>query len=164
MKKIALTILLITIGLSSFAKHSRQKRNPPRSNKIESVSMSRTACYGRCPVYTIEITKSGLATYNAQMFNADTGIFQKNIGAKTALQLFDQMNADRIDTCKDLYPTRVQDLPGVVYTITYKDSLKTIRNANLGPYFLKQLSASIDSIGKKTDDSWKKLPAPRNTK
>jgi len=161
MRKIALVILSLIISVSSFAKH-KHKKSQPASN-IESVSMRRTACYGHCPVYTIEIDKNGTATYTATLFNADTGTFTKNIGSKKVMDIFNQFNTYRVDTCQNAYKPRATDLPGVMFTIHYTNNTKTIMNVNYGPAFLKQLIEVMDSIvGKKTDNTWQKITPPHN--
>ncbi len=157
MKKLALIILLLAVSVTSFARHKHKKKKGG-TNEIESVSMHRTGCFGRCPIYTVEINENGIATYTAKMFNADTGTFQKNIGTTKAMEVINQFAAYRVDTCKDDYKTRAQDIPSIIYTIKYRDSTKTISNANFGPYFLRtQLSGLMDNTAKKTDDSWKKV-------
>src|SRR5437868_9298898 len=99
MKKLILFILLLSVSSPSFAGHKHKKKHK-NTNEIESVSMSRTGCFGRCPVYTIEISKSGTATYSARMFNPDTGVFRKNIGEAKAMEVINQFSDYRVDTCK----------------------------------------------------------------
>ena len=119
--------------------------------------MHRTACFGRCPDYMIEINNSGVVTYTAIRFCEDTGVFKKDIGASKAREIIDQFTTYKVDTCKDIYESRIQDVPGMVMTIKYKTTTKIIRDANFGPFFLQRLAEAIDAVGKKTDDTWKKV-------
>ena len=156
MKKFTLVVLFLLAGQVTFAKsHKHKKKKSPGS--ITSVSMRRTGCFGRCPDYTIEIDNDGAVTYTARRFCPDSGVFKKNIGVAKAMEVIGQFETDRVDTCQDVYTNRIQDVPGIILTIKYEDTTKTIANAHFGPRFLKDLAAAVDAAGKKTDDSWKKV-------
>jgi hypothetical protein len=157
MKKIVLVILFLATGLATFAKQNKNKKKSASGNDIISVTMHRTMCFGRCPDYQIEIDNKGMATYSAIRFNADSGIFKKNIGVAKAKEVLGQFKTYRIDTCKNEYDNRIPDMAGIIYTVKYKTSKKTIYNAHFGPAFLKQLAEVMDAAGKKTDNSWKKI-------
>jgi hypothetical protein len=152
-------IFLLFLTLSAGAKQKKHKKKSKTTSGIVSIEMRRTACFGRCPDYSIEVNKDGTATYTARMFNEDTGTFTKKIGTKKALEILAQYEAMRIDTCRDVYESRMQDLPGIVYNVHYKDSTKMIRNANFGPVFLTKMAKDpMDGlVGKKTDGSWTKI-------
>ena len=158
MKKTALIILALLVGFSVYAKHhKRKKKQQATTSSMISVTMRRTPCYGRCPNYEIQLDNDGTAIYTAIRFNPDTGTFTKNIGAAKVKEIIDQFNSYRVDTCQDLYRNRIADLPGINFTIKYKDSTKNIRNAQFGPGFLKTLATAVDDAAKKTDDSWTKV-------
>jgi Domain of unknown function (DUF6438) len=151
---LALSLLICSGAIAGQAKHKKKKA---ATGNILSVEMRRTACFGRCPDYSIEVAANGKATYSARVFNADTGIFTKQIGTKKAMSYISKFNAIRIDTFRDLYQSRMQDVPGFVYTIRFRDSTKVIRNANFGPVILKKLANDMDGlVGKKVDGTWKK--------
>lgn len=161
MKKIILGISVIAVCLPACGFTKKKKA---QKNEIVSVSMSRTVCFGFCPDYTIEMNKDGSTIYTAKRFNEDTGIFRKNIGAKTAQDIFAQFTAYRVDTCSEIYENRIPDLPGINYTIKYKNRTQEIVHANFGPAFLAELAKSMDAVGKKTDKAdktWKKTGMPK---
>ena len=158
MRKAFLVLLALSIGFNSHAKHKKHKKQQKSGSGIVSVHMHRPGCYGRCPTYMIDINAAGLVTYSAMRFNADTGEFTKNAGTKKAEEIFNQIITTRIDTCKDEYKAPNTDLPGMILTITYKNSVKTINNANYGPAVLRLLAEKMDAIvGGKTDKTWKKV-------
>ena len=165
MRKIALGILLLVVCISAFAKQSKHKKKSLPANEIVSVSLFHSACYGRCPVYTIEVNKNGIATYTATLFNPDTGVFTKNIGVAKATEVINRFNAYRVDTFQDRYASRFTDMPGTVFTIKYKSSpTKKIIDESAGPPALIQLRVMMDSvvITRKVDNSWhKKTETPK---
>ena len=155
MKKLVLLALAFLIFCSAQAKHRKHKKSGKPLNKIETIKMQRTACYGRCPTYIIELNKNGLAYYTAYRFTADSGVFEKYIGEKRAGEIFDQAINSNIDTCQNVYPMRIPDLPGLIFTIKYTDSTKIINNANFGPAVLRKLADALDSLpNKKVDETW----------
>jgi hypothetical protein len=155
MRKITLLFLLIVASATAFAQEATT------SPEIISVNMHRTACFGRCPDYTIEISKNGTATYTAIRFNTDTGIYKKNIGTKKARAILKEFATYRVDTCREMYENRIPDLPGIYYIIKYQGRTQKIANANFGPAFLKSMAEEMDKIGKKEGKGWKKTGMPK---
>lgn len=156
MKKTFLVILILAATSSVFAaRHKKAKKHTSKSNII-SVSMHRTACFGRCPDYIIELSSDGMATYTGIRFTQDSGVYTKNIGTAATNKLMNDLTAYRIDTCQATYPQRITDVPGIYYIIQYKNGRKQqIANANFGPVFLKEIALRMDSLVK-VDASWTK--------
>lgn len=166
MKKITLIILALVIGFTSCtqAKTVKKKKKVKQSaTEIISVKMHRTACFGSCPDYTIEINKDGNVVFTGFRFTDDTGVFKKNIGVAKSKEIIAQFVAYRADTCQELYENRIPDLPGLNFEIKYPAKTKKIFCANFGPGFLKELADAMDAAGKKDDSKgWKKTgPAPK---
>jgi uncharacterized protein DUF6438 len=158
MKPTTLFMVFFTLSFPATAQHPHK---PQPTGEMESVQIFRTGCHGRCPTYSVEINRSGIVTYIAVRFCPDTGTFNKNIGTAKAMEILNKVNSYRPDTCKDVYPNHAADLPGLIYTIKYKNKIKNIRNARWGPNFLSLLSKDIDAAGKKSDNiGWKKVMPP----
>lgn len=161
MKKLSVIILLAVATVSCFATSKKSAKKNGAAPAITSIKLQRTACYGRCPEYSIEISKDGSVVYTAVRFNEDTGIFKKNIGTKKAKAIFDEFASYRVDTCRERYELTITDLPGLIYTIKYPGRTQRIINANFGPPFLKTLAEHVDEAGKKTGTGWKKTGMPK---
>ncbi len=156
MRNLLLVIIAVLFFIPADARHKKRKAQKVTKGPIVSVMIHHTACFGRCPDYKVEISNDGTATYTGIRFVTDSGVFKKNIGIKRANDIFNIVMANRLDTCKKMYENRVPDLPGLYYTIKYKDSTKNILNAEWGPYILREIADSIEAVGKKTDNSWKR--------
>lgn len=158
-KLIFFTLVLIT--LAPLISWGIKKKKRVNNNPIISVTMQRTACYGRCPEYKIEMDRYGNVNYTGIRNVSDTGMFTKNIGYPATMTILDKLNKNKVDTCRKLYETRIPDLPGIMYTITYKDSTKRILAAEWGPAYLKETAEDMDKIGKPTDKTWKRIKAKK---
>ncbi len=136
----------------------------PTGNAIITLEFSRGACFGKCPVYSIKLYNTGLVRYTGTSFVKYQGVYEKKFKKADIQKLLDEAAAYHIDTCQEKY-MYVPDMPGIDYTITYKNKTKKIQNAHRGPEFLRQLATDIDSAVK-VDGNWKKIAAkttdPRN--
>lgn len=164
MKKNVLGIL--SIAIISFAacagkkQIAKQQSTSVATTNVTYVQMSRTACFGRCPEYSIEVYNDGLVRYTGRRNVKDSGIYEKNIGEAKAAALLQDFNTYRVDTCKESYQILISDLPGLNYTIQYNGKTKNIRNASFGPNFLKILAKNIDDAIA-VDATWKKIPSAK---
>lgn len=154
--KLPLLLGTLLIMIAACAAQKKGGKSSQQSPAITSITMHRTACFGRCPDYSIELHADGQTTYNGYRFTDHQGVYEKNIGAAKAAELIQQFKNYRVDTCQNEYRMLVSDLPGIIYTIRTGEDSKTIRNAHFGPGFLKTLAKSMDEAIK-VDNSWKKV-------
>lgn len=169
MKNILVGIFLMAGCLVAVAKQAKEKKKAKDGNEIVSVAVQHTGCFGRCPTYSIEVSNDGYAKYTGIRFIKDSGVYKKNIGKEKAMQIINRFVTYRADTCKDIYPARITDLPGIMYTIKYRNKkTKTIYDTpNDGPIVLLTLRVRIDSLanGEQLDKGWKRIaPAQKKKK
>lgn len=117
--------------------------------------MGRSACFGTCPSYTLEVFETGLIRYNGKSHVEKMGVYEKRINASDAIKFITEFNTLQPDTLHYLYETKIADLPGIYYFISYQDSVKRILNADAGPRILYDWSKKFDSFAH-FDASWKK--------
>lgn len=153
---------LVLAVMLFFTACTAQKKSA--SSDLSYVSMQRTACFGKCPVYKLEIYKDGLVRYTAIQFTPDSGVYEKNIGEEKAQKLLNSFAAHRPDTLQKEYNMPIADLPGINIVFKKGNTVKEVRNAEFGPMFLKELSLEMDELVKENpgalpeiDRSWKKI-------
>lgn len=153
---------LLAVATLLFAACAAQKKSAS-GTKVSYVQIWRTACFGKCPTYKLEVFENGTVRYSG-MQNTDTGIFEKNIGKEKAGALLAKFSEKRVDTLNTEYKMLVADLPGLVYTFKYDNTVKQVRNAEFGPTFLKELAYELDKFVKdepgstpKIDGTWTKI-------
>lgn len=157
-----LSVLLFCTG--AFAMHKKKKRSGQSQTSssvvnrsgIKSVLMGRSACFGTCPAYTIEIFETGKVRYTGKSHTEYTGTYEKDISKNDAVNFLNEFAAIRPDTLQYLYKQRIADLPGFYYFITYADSVKKVLNAEEGPEMLRAWALRFDQFNT-VDERWKKL-------
>ncbi len=154
-------MLVLSGAVLAFAACAQSKKTSKNDatalRSMTAVRMDRGACFGRCPVYSIELRRDGNARYYGKNFTQHQGIWEKNIGADKAVALLRQFETARVDTCKNMYDVPVSDLPGLYYRFDYADkSTKNINNANFGPRILGTLGQSLDEAVQ-VDNTWRKI-------
>lgn len=75
--------------------------------------MHRTACFGKCPTYSLDINKNGSVTYTSVRFTKFEGIYTKKFPIDKVKNIFLQINLLKLDTCKNEYEQMIADLPGL---------------------------------------------------
>lgn len=156
MKKSILVIILFLAFVQIANAMYRKKKKVQKPVHITFVSMHRTACFGRCPDYTIEIHADGTAKYFGYMFTQHQGVYEKKLDNAQVAALFKQFETYRVDTCKDNYVMRVTDVPGIIFNLEYDGKEKKINNANFGPPFLPELARLVDNTAN-INSTWKKI-------
>jgi hypothetical protein len=146
----AMKKLLLFLGLLFSVSIYAQRKT------INKVSMHRTACFGKCPTYSLEINKNGSVTYTSIRFTKFEGIYIKVFPIDKVKNIFLQINLLKLDTCKNEYEQIIADLPGLNFNIDYTNAKKQIVNAHFGPKFLKRLAMNIDKEFS-IDSTWKKI-------
>lgn len=159
MKKYIVTFtLLIAIALTACAypKKIRTKKTKPSGITVTSIQMTRGACFGRCPSYTVSIESNGNAAYQGRTFAPYEGEYVKTFSPQQVAALFAEFSKYRLDTCQENYKVMLPDLPGMDFTLIINGKEKTIRNASFGPDFFRVLAIKVDATVK-IDDTWRKI-------
>jgi Domain of unknown function (DUF6438) len=154
MNKLLIFFAAFILIFSVAAKRHKKKRKES-DVAITSVMLYHGGCYGRCPIYSVQLDKNGTVTYHGIRFVPDTGVYRKVIGKNAALRTLHRFEEYRVDTCKRLYQA-TPDVSSFNVTVAYTDSIKQINNASFGPAFLSQLAAAIDSLKMTDTIGWRR--------
>lgn len=137
MKKATL-LLLVVIGL--FA--CKDKKLSNYSYSAESViEMKTTACYGKCPVFTMTIDGMGNATYHGKRYAKKQGAHKKQFNAQETNALFKAFENAEYFNFEDEYTSDVTDLSTTYLTFRHRGKDKKIKLYFDYPTKLKELSA-----------------------
>ena len=109
------------------------------------ISLQRTACFGTCPIYKIEIFSDGSGIYTGTRFVKNIGITKFYLSETQINLILTQAETIGFTNMKDEYSEPISDLPTTFIQI--KD--KKIRDYTGAPKTLKKLESLIDQLYEK---------------
>ncbi len=114
------------------------------------ISLKRTMCYGRCPVYSLTIYGDGTLVYRGEMYVRVIGKWTTRISKEKVRLLIKKFKQVNFFSFKDKYDyLYMTDMPSAIVSITIDGKTKTVTHY-LGdisaPKELSQLERYIDEV------------------
>jgi len=129
---------------------------PAPADEAAAVTLERTPCYGRCPVYTVAITKSGLVRFEGKRFVADSGSHSARIAPSAVESLLAELDRGGFFGFEDRYVSGAPacgpyatDLPSAITSVDDGDVSKQIQHdhgCSRAPGVLSSLEQRIDEV------------------
>jgi hypothetical protein len=147
MKKILFIVLLFSLFSCSTHKDSFDHSFKLSSEKDKEliISLQRTACFGTCPIYKIEIFSDGSGIYTGTRFVENIGVTKFSLSETQMNLILTKAEAIGFTSMKEEYSEPISDLPTTFIQI--KD--KKIRDYTGAPKTLKNLENLIDQLYQK---------------
>lgn len=145
----SLTFILNESCTSSKPAITQKSEKENYSNPSDSLffSMERTPCYGKCPVYKVNIYRSGHASFEAIRNVADkNGIYKTTFTKEEMKMISDKAEEIKYFEMEIEYDSPVTDLPSVITSLNFNDKKKTIRDRHKGPPELRQFEKLAEEI------------------
>lgn len=121
--------------------HHSTKINSTNS-KVKIISLEKTACFGTCPVFHIEIYNNGFATYNGKKFVTIKGLHNLEISKNDISKILKKAKEIDFQNLKNEYTENITDLP-TTYIMVKNKKIKDYFGA---PEKLKELEKMIEDI------------------
>ena len=106
------------------------------------ISLEKTACFGRCPVFNIVIYNNGECLYNGIKFVKKSGEYNLKIKKQEINKILSQAKEMGFNNLKNEYSERITDLPTTYIMINNKK----IKDYYGAPSELKDLEKLIEKI------------------
>ena len=114
------------------------------------ITLERTMCFGKCPVYTLTIYGDGTVSYEGKKHVAVMGSQMASIGERKVNQLIDEFMRINYFSLQNSYTKRgMTDMPSAITSIRIGGREKTVRHYygdRTAPPELKQRESRIDEI------------------
>jgi hypothetical protein len=114
------------------------------------ITLERTMCFGKCPVYTLTIYGDGTVNYEGKKHVAVMGSQMARISENKVSQLIDEFMRINYFSLKDSYTRRgMTDMPSAITSIRIGGREKTVHHYygdRTAPPELKELEKKIDQI------------------
>jgi hypothetical protein len=124
-------------------------------------TIERGSCFGKCPVYVMEIYKDGKVLYEGKRYTKKVGIYRKNIEMKEVKAIAKAFGTEKFMTFDDEYSSDIQDLPSV--TISYHDGTtrKRVIGKDRKPGGFIKLQSMLEKLA--DSDDWATIRAGEDT-
>jgi hypothetical protein len=108
---------------------------------ITNIHVETTMCFGKCPVFKLDIAADGAATYSAEKFNPETGFFKGTIEREKLTQIISLINYIDIKNLNTNYDVNWTDDQTIKLSVQFADgSSKQITDYGMqGTYGLRYL-------------------------
>ena len=110
------------------------------------IEMSKTACFGKCPVYTISIDGKGNAVYTGKQNVDKIGEYKKTFSAEEVNALIDAFEKSNFWDYEDEYTEKVTDVPTTYISYTRGTKTKKIKDYFGAPDSLKKLENAVEAL------------------
>jgi hypothetical protein len=129
---------------------------PDGSDAAPVVTLERTPCFGRCPVYRVTISRSGLVRYEGKRFVADSGRDSARISSKAVAGLLKELERGGYYAFDEKYVAAASgcgsyatDLPSVITSVDDGKRAKRVEHdhgCSRAPQALIGLENTIDTV------------------
>jgi len=156
-KNILLSISTLAILIGSISCNTIKMVEDPMKASPK-VVMSKGACFGECPVYTLTIYNTGLMKFNGVIHTKMDGKHERNLDEesyKALIKLFDKINLWKYD---DVYDMDIVDLPTTSISYAKKNKIKTIKGKMGRPVEILELENYLESLIYQAGWSMKEAP------
>lgn len=119
------------------------------------IEMRTTACFGRCPVYTIKINGQGGASFNGKMFTEKEGRHTKRFAAGEVNALIREFEKADFWSFENEYTAEVTDLPTTYLIFKHDGQQKKIKMYYGYPDKLKELAGYVEKAAE--SEGWEKV-------
>ena len=159
MQRFRLVLLLIAVfGIGSLLMGDASRFADGRGERIEfpiirdwnslRIALTRTACFGTCPAYTIEIQGNETITYQGRSNVAILGKREGKITAQMVREHFARFRAAEFFSLRDYYVAEITDYPTYVISIAFDGNRKVVGDYagyRVGmPVVVRELEYSVD--------------------
>lgn len=128
--------------------------DPPSTKDSLAVHFERTPCFGRCPVFKINVYKSGFATYEGLNFAEKMGLYSYRFSEADLEKIYEMARSiDYYNLETEYNDPRVTDLPSTISEINLNDESHRV-SARMGvPQVLKDFHENLGIM--LTERDWK---------
>ena len=142
MRLLPLVLLLVVSSCGSSKKSSKPEANKEKKELI--IALERTACYGTCPIYKIEVFSDGSAIYYGERFVDNLGKYTFNVSQETINYILKKAVEIRFFEMEDKYTADITDLPKTIVFIKKDRKKKKIIDYYGAPKTLKEFESLVD--------------------
>lgn len=109
-------------------------------------TLTKTPCFGKCPAYTVNVYRSGYATYNGKSHVEKTGEHTASVGTDTMALLLAKAESIGFFDLQDVYDSQVTDLPTTTIVVAAGGRSKQVKARHQVPQQFKDFAAYAEGL------------------
>jgi len=118
--------------------------------------LKRTACFGRCPIYTLSIYIDGTVVYEGEKWVEREGNYNSRVNQTVLEQIQNKADSIEFKLLDEVYDNlNVTDLPATITVLKDEEDFKVVVNRYGAPEKLNHFEDFIDKMVKNLD--WEKI-------
>lgn len=150
------TALTLLIFLAVSCKPKVSPTPKPTDFKDLLITLERTPCFGRCPVYFVSVDENGKVEYEGKNFVGTMGKQTAEVSQEKVRELVAEFMRIKYFELNDEYTQPITDLPTTYTSITIDGRTKKVKNYAGAPAELVALEKKIDEV--LNTEQWVKAP------
>lgn len=150
-------VLIVALSLTSCASIKMETDSTLASPKIV---MSKGACFGECPVYTLTVYNTGLTKFNGVRFTKMDGKYEMQLSEAKYIELVRMFEKTNLWKYEDVYDMTVADLPTTSISYSTKEKTKTVKGKAERPEAILSIENYLVALIENSE--WTLLEAPVN--
>lgn len=110
------------------------------------MQFKKTACFGKCPVFSVELLSDGRIFYNGKANVEKIGMYESNVNDSFVYTVYQEADKIKFYSLKDKYPVEGDEIPDLPKTITFLKNGKKehqVTNAYSSPLTLQQFETYL---------------------
>ena len=158
MKFILYSTFLLLLAPCNASKKTAAADTTKANDKLKTIVITyeKTACFGKCPVFTMTISGEKMKVmYNGNSAVDKIGNYEKNITEEELIKLKDAFEKYDFFGMKDEYSSQITDVPNRYVGYTFDGKTKKIKDRYNAPAELKEIEKLLDGIA--DSEGWEKV-------
>ncbi len=119
------------------------------------VEMSKSPCYGRCPVFRLTIYENGIVSFDGERYTERVGLWVKELEAERYDEILRAFRKANLWRFRNVYRGEYYDAPTVSITYYEEGDVKTIVGKDGRPYQVLELEAMLDNLAR--SEGWMQI-------
>lgn len=125
------------------------------------ITMDKGACFGSCPVYTLDIDNNGNAVYEGRRFTQKVGKHKHKLNGDQMSEISLLLERMNFFALQENYNSDIADLPTVAISHTNKGLSKTVSGKDNRPKPILELQKLLENIV--NQDGWVSMEEPKKS-
>lgn len=124
------------------------------------VEMSKSACFGKCPVFTLKIFDNGRVEYHGVIHTDKLGVYSRQLDENSFYQIVRHLEATKLEQYEDFYSSGATDFPMTSITHYQRDSSKTVKGDFERPEPVRILEKQYETLANEGEWVQEEVPVP----